>query len=126
MDLFAQATISELSTVLGVVFAGFGAMLVGFYKYANSREKEFEKSRTAQTVAFDKSIEKLGKNLSDNTTAMRAVAEATERSAKEAEKRNGHLAEISVENKNQIIETITQVKKQNVKNQVVEHQTVKE
>lgn len=69
MDLFAQATISELSTVLGVVFAGFGAMLVGFYKYANSREKEFEKSRTAQTVAFDKSIEKLGKNLSDNTTA---------------------------------------------------------
>lgn len=118
---FASTTLPELGIVLGTVFTGFGAMLVGFYKYASAREQDFEKSRIILANAFDKSNEKLGK-------ALDRVAEATEKSAREAAERNGHLAELQIEARKDIIEGLkhvaTVVKEQEVNEQVVKHQHI--
>lgn len=114
---FASTTLPELGIVLGSVFTGFGAMLVGFYKYAAAREKDFEKSRQIQSSAFEKSNEKLGK-------ALDRVAAATERGAKEAAERNGHLAELQIEARKDILWAISMVKAQQVTEQVVKHQHI--
>lgn len=120
---FASTTLPELGVVLGTVFTGFGAMLVGFYKYASARERDFEQSRNMAAAAYDKSNEKLGKAL-DRLTA------ASERSADEAAERNGHLAELQIEARKDIIEglrhVVSLVKEQKVKTQNVEHQHIEQ
>lgn len=116
---FASTTLPELATVLTAVFGGFGVMLVGFYKYASAREKDFEKSRTIAAEAYEKSNDKLGR-------ALTRVAEATESAAREAAERNGHLAELQIEARKDVLDAIGHIKKQEVKEQVVKHQTVTE
>lgn len=116
---FASTTLPELATVLGTVFGGFGVMLVGFYKYAQAREKDFAKSREMTAEAYSKSNEKLGH-------ALDRVATASERAAVEAEKRNGHLAELTIEARKDVLAAINYIIKQEVKEQVVKHQTVNE
>lgn len=116
---FASTTLPELAVVLTTVFTGFGAMLVGFYKYASSREKDFEKSRNIAAQAYEKSNEKLGH-------ALDRVATASERAAVEAEKRNGHLAELTIEARKDVLAAINHISKQEVREQVVKHQTVNE
>lgn len=60
------------------------------------------------------------------TTAIERMAVATERAAIEAEQRNGHLAEISIQNKDAILEAIRSLSlNQEVKEQNVEHQVIK-
>jgi len=119
--IFASSTLPELGVVLGTVFGGFGVMLVGFYKYASAREKDFEKSRQISSMAYEKSNQKLG-------IALDRVASATERSAREAAERNGHLAELQIEARKDIIVGLTNVihavKQQKVERQNVEHQHI--
>lgn len=127
-----MSSFTELSTLLAVVFGAFGTILVGFYRYAQTRERDFEKSRQIMAEAYERSNEKLA-------VSLERVAKATERSADEAKTRNGHLAEIQLENQKLIIEhsklskqmihgSVDKVLKavQNVKEQHVEHQTVDE
>jgi hypothetical protein len=58
--------------------------------------------------------------------AMNQVAISNERIADESKARNGHLAEISVQNKDQIITEIRglTINKQTVKKQIVENEQV--
>lgn len=87
-------------------------MLAGFYALLrfvlNNAEKTTEADRDERKA--------LSTAISDMAEGMQAVATSNERIACESEKRNGHLAEISVENKNQILTAIH--------NQTVEHEKV--
>ena len=108
---FASLTLVELAPILGI----FAGMLVAFYALVKFLIGEASKTSNADRT------ERQGL-----TEAFNRVAEATERSAREAEARNGHLAEISITNKEAIIEAINgiTIAKQTVKNQTVEHETV--
>lgn len=124
MQYFAQTDITELSVLLTAVFGAFGAILLGFYKYANAREKDFAKSRDNQTVAFEKTIDELSKSLNANVQAHKEVAKQTKRAADEAEKRNGHLAELTIEARTDVIKAIKSLDRQTITEQQVEHQHV--
>jgi Flp pilus assembly protein TadB len=120
-QVFASTSLPELGVVLGTVFTGFGAMLVGFYKYASAREKDFEQSRQIAAKAYEKSNDKLG-------VALDRVADATENSAKEAAERNGHLAELQIEARQHIMDSLDRIHvsigKQSVNSQTVKHQHI--
>lgn len=126
MEYFALTSLSELSVLLGAVFAAFGTILVGFYKYAQAREKDFEKSREAQTVAFTNALDNLGKKIEADSRVGQELVKETRKGNQEAEARNGHLAEITVQARDQVIDVIQTLKTQNVNEQVVEHQVIKE
>lgn len=118
MQYFASLEPTELAPILGI----FVGMLAGFYalvKYLlNAQEKINEQHLKTQELDREERKE-LAKSFN-------RVAEATEKSAREAEKRNGHLADISVENKNQILTAISglTIDKQTVHHQTVEHETI--
>jgi len=131
MMYFAATDVTELSILLGAVFAGYSGLLLGFYKYAQAREKDFEKSRNNQTAAFDKTIEKLSRSIDANVQAHKEVARETremkaihQKGYQEAEKRNGHLAELQIEARGDVLKAIKGIKVQNIKEQNVEHQIV--
>lgn len=133
VEYFAQTDLSELSVLLGAVFTAFGTLLFGFYKYAQAREEDFEKSRKNQVDAFDKTIKHLAKSINASTKAHKEVARETKvvaietkKAAEQAEKRNGHLAELQIEARADIINAINQITTQKVKDQIVEHQHVNE
>ena len=108
--IFAAITLPELAPIL-TIFVG---MLGGFYALV-----KFILSQSEKTAAADR------EERQEMTKAFNRVAEATERSAKEAEQRNGHLAEISITNKDAIIEAVKAVSlTQKVKEQTVEHQHI--
>lgn len=108
----------ENTAVITSVIAGFTALVGVFLKFINDMNK-----------AQAKRDEVFIKNLQHNTTAMKAVANATTKSAKEAAERNGHLAELAIENKNSTLKAIrmiqSNVKEQHVDRQVVDNQEVK-
>lgn len=118
MFYFASPTLAELSPILGI----FAGMLLGFYalvKYLLSSQEKINEAH-AKTQELDREERK------ELAKSFNRVAEATERQAREAEKRNGHLADISVENKNQILTAISGliIDKQTVHHQTVEHEQV--
>jgi len=112
------ATLGGIATIIGL-----------FMKYISSRDKSQEKRD-----------EIFVKALSENTGAMKKVATATQQAAREAKERNGHLAELSTENKQLIVdnnknnlennqrifEAIAHLKNQSVDNQTVKNLTIKE
>lgn len=122
IQTFASLTYAELAPIF-VILAG---MLVGFYKLL-----EFVLNKAEKTANADREERKaLAEAIGLMADGMQAVATSNTRIADESEKRNGHLAEISVENKDQILTAVagigtiieTQiVKKQTVKEQTVEH-----
>jgi len=111
MENFSNIELTELAPIL-TIYAG---MLVSFYalvkfliKNATDTQKADREERQEMAKAFNR------------------VAEATEKAAKEAEQRNGHLAEISNQNKDLIVQAITNIKEQRVEHQTVKHETVEE
>lgn len=76
--------------------------------------------------ANTKATDKLASTMTHVAVSMKEVAKSNKRIATESEKRNGHLAEISVENKDQILKAIhgLTIDKQTVHHQTVEHETV--
>ena len=132
MNYLAATDLTELSVLLGAIFGAFGAILVGFYKYANAREKDFAESRDNQTKAFEAVIDKLGEHLESNTQAVeglrgetRSMRKVHEQGYKEAEQRNGHLAELTIQARDDVVKVINKIDKQQVKEQTIEHQHVK-
>jgi hypothetical protein len=97
-------------------------MLGGFYVLVRFILTLSEKTQEADRAER----QELSKAISNMAQGMRKVAESNERIADESEKRNGHLAQISVENKDQILSAINglTIEKQTVKRQVVEHEQV--
>jgi hypothetical protein len=71
-------------------------------------------------------IATLFKLLDNNTKAVNSLVETNDRMARESKERNGHLAEIAVDNKNQIMDRIDGmiINKQTVHHQTVEHEQV--
>lgn len=109
-------TLAQISpTEFGSIITVIGGMLVGFYALVKfmltSHEKSQEKDRL-ERLALAKAVERM--------------ASATEATAKEAEARNGHLAELIIESKEGTIRAIECIKvKQNVSEQHVDEQIVK-
>jgi len=115
---FAAITLPELAPIL-TIFVG---MLGGFYVLVRFILTLSEKTQEADRLER----QELSKAIADMADGMQAVAISNERIADESEKRNGHLAEISLENKDQIIKAIKglTINKQTVHQQVVEHEKV--
>jgi hypothetical protein len=109
--IFASTTLTELLPVLGVI----SAMLAGFFAIAKIMLAQATKDRDA-----DRNERK------EFSSAIERMAIATEVSARQATERNGHLAEISIQNKDAILKAIRSiVVNQKVSEQQVEHQVVK-
>lgn len=74
-------------------------------------------------------VTQLVKALDKNSDSMKLVATATTKAAKEAAQRNGHLAELAIENKESTLAAIAMikdgVKTQHVDKQVVDKQMIK-
>jgi hypothetical protein len=114
---FAQISPTEFGSIITVI----GGMLIGFYALVKfiltSHEKTQEKDRL-ERLALAKAVERM--------------ATATENAAKEAEARNGHLAEMTKDAKDATLEAIRciklkqQVAEQHVDLQTVEHEEVRQ
>lgn len=104
--------------VITAVMGGFTALVGVFLKFVNNMNK-----------AQAKRDDLFAKSLNQNTQAMKSVAAATTKAATEAEKRNGHLAELAIENKESTLAAISLIQKnvrsQHVDTQVVDKQTIK-
>lgn len=127
MDDAMEVNMSDLSTLLTAFFAGLAALAGLFFTYMGKREKAAELERKATQKQFERTLDMFAKATDKNTKAMQEVAKATTKSAKEAEKRNGHLAELQLASQKMIadnLKAIHHVKEQHVEHQVVENETV--
>lgn len=97
-------------TAIGVIFTGLVSL---FLKFVSDNRKSQEKRD-----------EVFAKNLEANTKAMNLVARATKKQADEAAQRNGHLAELAIENTQATLEAIAAIKSPTIKEQHVELQTI--
>lgn len=95
------------------------AIIVGFTGLVGVFLKFFSDMTKAQARRDDL----FAKSLNENTKAMKSVATATTKSAKEAADRNGHLAELAIENKEATLKAIGLIK-ENVHDQHVDNQYV--
>lgn len=118
MFYFAEMSLTELTPIL-TILAG---MLLGFYGLLKFVLKQSEK--TAEADRGER--QNLAKAVENMATSMENVAKSNKRIADESEKRNGHLAEISIQNKDAILDAIGGViiQQQTVHNQTVEHEKV--
>lgn len=130
MEYFAALTLPELIPI----FTLFAGMLGGFYALARVMLKQASKDRDddrQERKLFVEAIDNLTSMTGKNVEAHKEVARAVTKQANEAEKRNGHLAELQLQSQeifksvaaNATNEIITAV--QNVKEQNVEHQHIK-
>ena len=121
---FAQISPTELTSILAL----FIGMLGGFYalvRYMLSQQEKIQlNSSEIQRLDREERIAL--------TEAFTRVAEATENAAREAEARNGHLAEMTKDAKDATLEAIKciklkqQVTEQHVDLQTVEHEEVRQ
>lgn len=100
----------------------FGAITAGFFKLLKDQQKVHEKLADG--------MEKVAKSSDKQAKEMAKVANATIRSADEAKERNGHLADMQIQQADRVIDSVKNVQKQHVKrleveNEIVEHQTIK-
>lgn len=100
---------NETPVALALV-ALIGTLAGGFFKLLADTNKGLNKLADSG----DKQAQQMGK-----------VASATVKAAREAEKRNGHLAEITVQQAERILHHLDNVKTQHVGRQLVDEQEVK-
>ena len=98
------------SAIIAIVTAIAG-VIAGFFKLIDNQNKLHEKL----SVSIDRMAE-----------ASRDVALATKQGADEAKQRNGHLAEITVQQGDRIEQLVMNVKEQHVEHQHVERETVED
>jgi argininosuccinate lyase len=130
MPYLAALTLPEFGGFLTIL----GGILVGFYgllKYVLNQAEKTSAADREERQLFVKAIDNLTSMTGKNVEAHKRVADAVVKQADEAEKRNGHLAELQLQSQ-QIFKSVTSNAKteiitavQNVKEQNVEHQTVK-
>lgn len=80
---------------------------------------------SAVVVGLFKIIQSQNDNQKMLANSLDANTESNRRIADEARERNGHLAEITIQSRDQIIEVVTHVKKQHVGTQEVDKQEIK-
>ena len=93
------------------IVTSIAGVIAGFFKLIDNQNKLHEK------LAI--SIDKMARS-SDR------VAKATEKGNKEAKERNGHLAEITVQQGDRIANLVTNIKTQRVEHQHIEKEVVGE
>lgn len=132
----AMTSLVEFGGLLVAVFGAFGTILVGFYKYAQARERDFEESRKAQTNAFTDALQKLGDKIEADSKVTAELVVETRKGNIEAKQRNGHLGDqnvkiielIAAHSKDvsrmteRVLNAVQNVKEQHVDTQIVEHQ----
>lgn len=139
--MFAVIDMTELGILLGAVFTSVVAIMGAFFKYMGVREvaareerradrELYREERKEDLAVYSKSIGMLNKTLEKNTESNRDVARSTDRAAKEAADRNGHLAELQLESQKltrdyneRILNALK--KTQKVEEQYVEKQVIK-
>ena len=113
MQTFAAISPAELVPIFGVL----AAMLTAFYALIRFILKQAEKDRDADRDERKELVSAI-KDMADSN---RAIADEQRKGNQEAEKRNGHLAEITIQSRDQVLGAIGYIKEQKV-----EHQTVLE
>lgn len=113
-------TLAQISpTEFGSIITVIGGMLLGFYalvKFILTNHERIQEKDRLERLALAKAVERM--------------ATATETTAREAEQRNGHLAELIIESKEGTLKAIHCIKvkqnvaEQHVDNQVVDHEQV--
>lgn len=92
-----------------LVLGAFGGMLVGFYGIAKVMLAQSAKDRDADR----QERKELSKAIQDMAAATGRVADASAKGAQEAEQRNGHLAELVVQNSKicaEVLDTVKEIK----------------
>lgn len=105
------------SAIIAIVGAVAG-VIAGFFKLIDNQNKLHEK--------LSVSIDRMARSGDNQAERMGEVARATTKAANEAEQRNGHLAEITVQQGDRIEKLVMNVREQHVEHQHVEHETVKD
>lgn len=102
--LFAAVELPELSVLLAGVFAAFATLVGVLLKYMEKRETDSRAERKDDKATFTAALTLLGKQIQANTEQsekqiLAVVAQTNEiaKGNREAEKRNGHLAELALE-----------------------------
>lgn len=111
MYYFAAISPGELVPIFGVLTA----MLTAFYALVKFMLSQAEKDRNADR----EERQSLAQAIQDMASSNREIAEATRIGNQEAKERNGHLAEITIQSRDQVLSAIGYIKEQKV-----EHQTV--
>lgn len=95
------AVVAAITAIAGVI--------AGFFKLIDNQDKLH--------AMLSKSIDKMA-------ASSEKVAKATEKSAREAKERNGHLADITVQQADRIEQLVMNVREQHVEHQHVEKETI--
>lgn len=125
MPYLAVTTLPELAGVLTII----AGMLLGFYgviKFILNQAIQDRHDDRKERLHLVDSLEKVA-------SSNQEIANATKQAAKEAKERNGHLADLIVQSKEEIktvaqknYDAIQNVKSQHVDKQVVDQQVIKE
>jgi len=122
---FADITSSDITVMIGAIVTIVGSFLAVAKIMISQSQKESNANRE-ERARFAQAVEKMANGMEKVADTNKDIAIATKRGADEAKARNGHLAEISMQNKDQIIDAVhgLVIDKQTVHNQVVEHEHV--
>lgn len=93
------------------IVTSIAGVIAGFFKLIDNQNKLHEK---------------LAISIDSMAASSDKVAAATVRGNEEAEKRNGHLAEITVQQGDRIANLVTNIKEQRVEHQHIEKEVVEE
>lgn len=120
---------ADFVPIIGAFFGGLALLAGAFFKYMDIREKAAKEERKEERAKFEKIVTVLTesrdantKAIEKNSEAMMEVANATKKAADEAEKRNGHLAELQLASQKMIADNFNAI--HNISEQKVQHQTV--
>lgn len=72
-----------------------------------------------------KTHQKIAQALDRNTKSNESIAKETKQGNEEAKERNGHLAELVIQSSENTVKALKSVKRQNIKEQHIDHQEVK-
>lgn len=137
---FSVVDLTELGVLLTAVFGGFTALLVAVFKFVKDQGESARKERDEAQKINAATLKELTRTLNANTESNKEIAAATTKAAREAEQRNGHLAELALEGQkasqqhqrvliqmaDRNYKAITSVKEQHVQHQTVASATIKE
>jgi len=116
MYLFADIALAELAPILTII----AGMLVGFYGIAKLMLVQATKDRDSDRAERQEFVIAIR----DMAESNREIAEETKKGNKEAKQRNGHLAELTIQSKNETLDALHIIKNQHVVNQTVHNETV--
>ena len=97
---------NEVAIIIGATAALCCTIAGTFLKYLNGVTKADRDERITTSKVNAEALDMLAISLKDNTESNREIARETKKSADEARQRNGHLAELMLENRKVIIKKI--------------------